>query len=47
MQNTFFNPFKNDIEKKKEKKKKDNCKAFCVTRKHDAVLKTSSVLTRF
>ena len=42
MQNTFFNPFKNDIEKKK-----DNCKAFCVTRKRDAVLKTSSVLTRF
>ena len=47
MQNTFFNPFKNDIEKKKEKKKERQLQSFCVTRKHDAVLKTSSVLTRF
>ena len=32
-QTTFPIPFKNAVKKKKEKKKKSNFKAFCVTRK--------------
>lgn len=38
-QNTFASPFKNTVEKKKECKKKGNCKDFCVTHKRNKNLR--------
>lgn len=41
---TFTSPSKITEEKEKEIKKKDNCKSFCVTRKHNKGKQLQSVL---
>ena len=44
VQKTFVSQYKNSLQKKRaENKKKNNCKAFCITHKRKAALQSCSL----